>query len=146
MKRRLLFLLIRVARLLKMEDKLMPELELVPQRQVRTERVYRYYGRVVLSHSNPKKVVAVFRNSYGSRITEEEYNRLCDKGAQCSIDDNVTGKACSRCDFDRLGLPCRCDFASGFCAGYYEVLMSSKQFSTNSSVSRPRIRIDKNDL
>ena len=134
MKRRLLFLLIRLARLLKMEDKLMPELELVPQRQVRTERVYRYYGRVVLSHSNPQKVHAVFRNQHG------------DKGTPCSIDDNVSGKACSRCDFDRLGLPCRCDFASGFCTGYYEVLMSSKQFSTNSSVSRPRIRIDKNNL
>lgn len=146
MKRRFLFLLIRLARLLKMEDKLMPELELVPARQVRTDRVYRYYGRVVLSHSNPQKVVAVFRNKHGSRITEDEYNRLCDNGTPCSIDDDVTGKACSCCDFDRLGLPCRCDFASGFCTGYYEVIMSSKQFSTNNSVSRPRIRIDKNNI
>lgn len=146
MKRRLLFLLIRLARLLKMEDKLMPELELVPARLVRTDRVYRYYGRVVLSHSNPHKVVAVFRNQHGSRITEDEYNRLCDNGTPCSIDDDVTGKACSCCDFDRLGLPCRCDFASGFCTGYYEVIMSSKQFSTNNSVSRPRIRIDKNNI
>lgn len=141
MKRRILMLLIRLARLLKMEEKLMPELKTVPDRQVRVGKIYRHYGRVVISHANPSQVDVKFANGYGSRIREDEYYRLLDADKPCSV-VSASGTACSQCDFNRLGLPCRCDFNTGIFTGYYEVIMTGKQYSTN--LRKPsKIRITK---
>lgn len=138
MKRSFLNLLIRLIRLLKMEDKLMPELKMQENCTVRTGRLYRHYGRVVFAHKNNNKVEIEYENEYGSGISEEEYNRLLAEGRPCNI-RKVSGQACGKCDFERLGLPCRCDFASGRFSGYYEVLQTRKQYSTN--IIKPKIRI-----
>lgn len=142
MKKAFLILLIRLAKMLKMDEKLMPELELLPANTARTGRLYMHYGRVVLSHRNPEKVEAVYLNRHGSPIRKDEYQKLVAENIPCSIRGDVKGRACHLCDFNRLGLPCRCDFASGPFTGYYEVISQSKQYSTN--IIRPKIRIDKN--
>jgi hypothetical protein len=138
MKRSFLNLLIRIIRLLKMEGKLMPELKTLERKDIRVGRLYNHYGRVVYAHPNPEQVNIEYENEFGSVISEQEYNRLADEGKPCNI-RKVSGKACSKCDFERLGLPCRCDFASGRFTGYYEVLQTRKQYSTN--LIKPKIRI-----
>lgn len=127
MKKKILLFILRVVRFLKMEDKLMPELDHVPVKQVRIGRLYQHYGRIVVARRNDRDVSARFLNAHGSQITEEEYYRNLHTHRDWMVTD-VKGRACDKCDFERLGLPCRCDFKRGAFKGYYQVIHTSKQF------------------
>lgn len=130
MKKKLLMLLIRIARLLKMEERAIPQLNSVPQREVKPGRLYRHYGRIVFTHANPRKVKVEFVNEFEGRITEECYYALLKKGRAVEI-RKTSGQACSICALKKLALPCRCDFKKGIFTGYYELIHSPKQYADN---------------
>lgn len=135
MKRKFVFFLIRVIKLLKMQDKFMPELNSVPVKEIKIGRIYQHYGRIVLTHRHPhpEKCKVTFYNAFGSQITEEKYYELFRAG-QTNNRIDASGQACELCDFNRLCLPCRCDFKEGIFRGYYEVIQSSRQYSDNPTI------------
>lgn len=130
MKRKILLFVIRCIKMLKMQDKLIPELEQQPQCAIRPHRLYQHYGRIVLSHSNPDVVYATFTDDRGKELTEKQYFAAFSQGKPCYI-TQAKGRACYRCAIHKIALPCRCDFKDGVFSGYYELVYSPKQYSDN---------------
>ena len=133
MKTDILLFAIRIIRLLKMQDKLIPELEQVPPCRVKLHRLYQHYGRILLSRRNPRRVSATYLDRLARPISEDDYYRLFHRGEPCFI-DHLAGQACDDCAMRRLGLPCRCDFSTGAFTGWYELVASSKQYSDNITI------------
>lgn len=133
MKRKILLFIIRIVRLLKMQDRFIPELEQVPLCKVKPHRLYQHYGRILLSRRNPRRVEIIWRDGLADPISEREYYRLFSSGQPCYI-DIMRGQACMDCAMRRLGLPCRCDFSTGAFTGWYELIASSKQYSDNITI------------
>lgn len=134
MKIKFIILCVRLLKMLKMFDKFVPVLNNVPRRGVSYKGLYQHYGRIVLAKPNPDKVTVQYLDIAGNEISQEEYEKQFAANREPTI-GNVEGMACGKCDFARLGLPCRCDFKQGFFKGYYEVIFVSKQNST--SVLKP---------
>lgn len=134
MKIKFIILFVRILKILKMFDKFVPVLNNIPRREVSNKGLYQHYGRIVLAKPNPEKVTVQYMDIAGNEISEENYEKMFEANQSPTI-GKVEGMACSKCDFSRLGLPCRCDFKQGFFNGYYEVVFVSKQNST--SVFKP---------
>ena len=133
MKLQILLFIVRVLRLLGMQDKFMPELDTVAVGQVRRHRLYQHYGRILLARRNPRPVMATFSGICGQTVGQQEYYDLLTEGKQCSL-DSLSGQACDLCAMRSLGLPCRCDFRTGSFTGYYELVMAGRQYSDNISI------------
>lgn len=134
MKKKLLLFIIRLIRFFKAEDTYIPNLRAVPDGKVRTGKIYRYYGRILVARK------------WDHRI-HFEYEELTDDGWQpCSglrydivlhekgpnyVHATRNGDACSRCCCHTLGLPCRCDFTTGTNTGYYELVHADTQYADN---------------
>lgn len=132
MKKIILFFL-RCIKLLKMQDKLMPELDTIPLRRVKPHHIYQHYGRILVTYRNKEPVFVRFTDYMGSTISEEKYYELYSKNQPCYMND-ISGKACENCDIKKLGLPCRCDFSTGVFTGYFKVIHSYKQYSDNPTI------------
>lgn len=130
MKIKFIILFVRLLKMLKMFDKFVPVLNNMPRRCVSNKGLYQHYGRIVLAKPNPKNVQIRFSDAAGNHISEMEYEKQFNDDKHPYI-ENAEGMACNMCDFERLGLPCRCDFKQGFYRGYYKVIFTSKQNATS---------------
>lgn len=135
MKKKLLLLLIRIIRLFKAEDKFMPNLRSVPERQVRTGQLYRYYGRILVSRPWQGAVVRYQERTpdgqHWQDCSEIRYHELLEFCGKESVSCTIDNLPCSRCACQALGLPCRCDFTSGTFTGYYQLVHQDTQYSDN---------------
>lgn len=129
MKIKFIILFVRLLKMLKMFDKFVPVLNNIPRRGVSNRGLYQHYGRIVLAKPNPNRVNIQFLDTSGNEISEEEYENQF-KDDKEPVIGTVDGMACSMCDFDRMGLPCRCDFKQGFFSGHYKVISVPKQNAT----------------
>lgn len=134
MKIKFIILFVRLLKMLKMFDKFVPMLNNMPRRGVSNTGLYQHYGRIVMAKPNPNKVDIRFSDAAGNEISEKEYELQFKADLHPTI-NSADGMACRMCDFERLGLPCRCDFKQGFYSGYFKVIYVSKQNAT--SVFKP---------
>ncbi len=132
---------LRVLRLLQMGDKI-PVLNNVAPGMVQLNTLYQHYGRIVLSVPyTEERLPLSFYDDSGKVISEETYwdmmrnpkvlNKPTFSSDEAESDkDPYAGRACTHCDFNRLGLPCRCDFKAGMFRGCYIVVDMPKQYCT----------------
>ena len=137
MKKKLLLFIIRLIRLFKAEDTFMPNLRAVPEGSVKTGRLYRYYGRILVSRPYEGAAVTYFERSdtgewvQCSLLRYQEAFRL--RGPE-KVSISTENMPCRRCACQNLGLPCRCDFTGGSYTGYYELVHQDTQYSDNITV------------
>lgn len=133
MKQKIILLLIRLARFFRKEDTVAPELSTIEPNAIKTGRIYTHYGRVLHARRNPQQVTTHYFLQ-GKELTKEEYQRLIDTmfvtGIYYDIQMQYKGQFCQQCACELYGLPCRCDFSSGPFSGYYELIHTRKQYST----------------
>lgn len=135
MRKKLLLFIIRLIRFFKAEDTYIPNLRAVPEGQVKQDKLYRYYGRILVARKwNGKVKFWYFRkDDKGDWIntTKIGYTEaLMAKGPE-HVRSERTGAACDLCYCQKQGLPCRCDFITGTNTGYYELVHSDTQYSDN---------------
>jgi hypothetical protein len=137
MKKKLLLFLIRVIRFFKAEDTYLPNLRAVPEGQVRYNRMYRYFGRIVVARSWDHPVTfsyKVLTKDGWQQCTQLHYQAtLENRGPEYAMAERE-GDACAKCCCQQQGLPCRCDFTTGTNTGYYELVHSDTQYSDNISL------------
>lgn len=138
MKKKLLLFIIRLIRLFKAEDTFMPNLRAVPDGKVKTGRLYRYYGRILVSRPcEGASIQYLEKDPTGegwircSLLRYQEVFRLCGPEKVSVSTENMP---CANCACQKLGLPCRCDFTSGSYTGYYELVHQDTQYSDNITV------------
>lgn len=132
MRKKIFLFLLRLIRLFRKEESLMPELSNIPYGSIRIGRFYTHYGRILFARPNPQKVIFLCD---GKEITELAFTEATSAGtADSSTHISVQGKACHLCCCERYGLPCRCDFSTGSFSGYYELIHSSHQYSDNLTI------------
>mgnify|MGYP007130422198 FL=1 len=56
MRKKMLLWVIRLIRLFHKEDQFIPQLRSVPEGKVLPNRLYRHFGRILVSRANPQKV------------------------------------------------------------------------------------------
>lgn len=123
-------IVMRVIRHMSWQDEAMPDLHNVPEGKVKLWHLYRYYGRVLLTRKNPDRFRLVYRSAYtGQEIPEETY-RKAKAIKPNSVRKEREGHPCHLCYMCKV-LPCRCDFNTGICTGYYRLIHEEKQYSNN---------------
>lgn len=134
MKKKLLMFIIRMIRLFKAEDRFMPNLRSVPEGCVQHNRLYRYYGRILVARQWNETVsfkYTVLQDGEWKECSHLHYSSvLSEKGPEFAKAFRY-GDACPKCCCQQLGLPCRCDFTTGTNTGYYEIVHSDTQYSDN---------------
>lgn len=133
MKKNFILFLVRLARFFRKEDSFTPQLNAIPENRVRTNRLYAHYGRILLARENPGQVKERFYigdNEVGRQVYEDKLQQFEGTGINIPMRHEYTGQACHLCACEQYGLPCRCDFASGPYTGYYELIHTTKQYST----------------
>ena len=137
MKKKLLLFIIRMIRLFKAEEAFVPNLRTIPEGAVRHDRIYRYYGRILISRRWQGPVMFHYKVLDGTQwvpCTELHYREtLALKGPEHALAERE-GDACSICACQKHGLPCRCDFVTGSNTGYYEIVHTDTQYSDNISL------------
>ena len=137
MKKKFLLFIIRLIRFFKAEDTYIPNLRAVPEGSVRYNRLYRYYGRILVARKCEKEVSIVYMVREGDKWEEcttlRYFDVLEQKGPEYVRADRA-GASCAQCCCQQLGLPCRCDFSTGLCTGYYELVHTDTQYSDNISL------------
>lgn len=139
MKKKLLLFIIRLVRLFKAEDTFTPNLRSVPEGQVRTGRLYRYYGRILVSRPWQGAKVTYFEKDELDNwveCSEIRYNEVLSykyKGSD-RVSLSTENMPCKNCACQKLGLPCRCDFTTGSYTGYYELVHQDTQYSDNTTL------------
>ena len=56
MRKKMLLWVIRLIRIFHKEDQFIPQLRSVPEGKVLPNRLYRHFGRILVSRANPQKV------------------------------------------------------------------------------------------
>lgn len=137
MKKKFLLFIIRLIRFFKAEDTYIPNLRAIPEGSVRYNRLYRYYGRILVARKWDQEVTfryKVLENGEWEDCTQLHYHNVLEqKGPEYAMAWRE-GDACSRCCCQQQGLPCRCDFVTGTCTGYYELVHADTQYSDNISL------------
>lgn len=137
MKKKILKFIIRLIRFFKAEDKFIPNLRAIPEGSVQHNRLYRYYGRILVARKWNEQVVFRYKTLEADgwkNATKLHYQHILEeRGPEHAIAERE-GDACSRCCCLQLGLPCRCDFVTGTNTGYYELVHASTQYSDNISL------------
>ena len=137
MKKKFLLFIIRLIRFFKAEDVYIPNLRAIPEGAVRHNRLYRYYGRILVARKWDGNVVFRYKTlepDGWKDCTKLHYqNILEDRGPEYAMAERE-GDACSRCCCQQLGLPCRCDFVTGTNTGYYDLVHADTQYSDNISL------------
>lgn len=134
MKKKLLLFIIRLIRFFKAEDTFIPNLRAVPEKQVRTGRLYRYYGRILVSRPWSGAIARHYERTPGGHwvpCSEIRYQELLEFRGQDSVTCETENLPCSHCACQTQGLPCRCDFGTGTFTGYYELVHQDQQYSDN---------------
>lgn len=137
MKKKILLFIIRLVRFFKAEDTFMPNLRAVPPKNVRTGRIYRYFGRILVSRPHKGASITYFELADSgewvqcSLIRYQEVFKL--KGPEY-VSINTENMPCKNCACQKQGLPCRCDFITGSYTGYYELVHQDTQFSDNVTI------------
>lgn len=145
MRKKLLMLFIRLIRLFRKEDQLMPNLLSVSKGEVIPGRLYRHFGRVLVARENPEKVT--MRYFYASvqckngKVQTGEWKQ-CDESMyniMISRKDFTTryeqeGAPCSKCACEVYSLPCHCAFRNGARTGYFEQVSCSRQYTDNPTI------------
>jgi hypothetical protein len=135
MKKKFLLFVIRCIRFLGKESQLIPELRCVPK--IKTRRLYKHYGRILLAHENPDPVeMHYFRRATDTdewkEIRQAEYNQTLQQQEKGKLRDvklmfKQTGAKCEQCACEQLHLPCACGFEGGERSGYYELIYEGYQ-------------------
>ena len=137
MKKKFLLFIIRLIRFFKAEDIYIPNLRAVAEGSVRYNRLYRYYGRILVARKWDGHVVFRYKTldkDGWKDCTKLHYQHILeDRGPEYALAERE-GDACARCCCQQLGLPCRCDFITGTNTGYYELVHADTQYSDNISL------------
>lgn len=134
MKKKLLLFIIRLIRFFKAEDTYIPNLRAVPDGKVQTGKIYRYYGRILVSRKWDHTIHFVYeelKDGTWQPCSPLRYDIVLKEKGDAHVRAIRSGDACSRCYCHQQGLPCRCDFVSGTNTGYYELVHADTQYSDN---------------
>ena len=137
MKKKLLLFIIRLVRLFKAEDTFIPNLRAVPDGKVKVGRLYRYYGRILVTRPWTGAVVTYLEldeQSGWKPCSEIRYNEVRKEKGEAYVNLDARNTACERCACRKLSLPCRCDFSEGSFSGYYELVHQDTQYSDNITI------------
>lgn len=133
MKKKIILMLVRIARFFRKEELLAPELSSVAERHIRIGRIYSHYGRILLTRRNPQQVQEkfyIFNTEISQQVFENKKKEFSNSGFNPDMRCEYTGQACHLCACELYGLPCRCDFRSGPFTGYYELVHTRHQHAT----------------
>lgn len=133
MKKKILLFIIRLVRLFKAEDKFTPNLRSVPEGQVRTGQLYRYYGRILVSRPWQESVVTYSEldGDNWKPCSNIRYNEVRRAKGDSHVNLEAKNTACEKCALHKLSLPCRCDFSGGSFTGYYDLVHQDTQYCNN---------------
>jgi hypothetical protein len=145
----LVLLAMRLRRFLGLEERKIPELICVPEGEVRANRLYAHFGRILVSRRwRQKSHIRYFTSTWTaselppSDLDLEERTDIpwteSDEAGYLLAGENhnlrkvrVIGKPCGKCACNQLGLPCKCDFDTGTFTGYFKLVYKQKQYSDN---------------
>ena len=143
MRKKMLLWVIRLIRLFHKEDQFIPQLRSVPEGKVLPNRLYRHFGRILVSRANPQKVEMRYyyaeidpamsvrpKDDDWKECSEIHYNELMTRKDAVTKYEQ-TGAPCEHCACQIYGLPCHCAFPRGAMTGYFELLHCNKQYSNN---------------
>lgn len=129
MRKKILLFSLRVARFFGHPEFICPDLHTIPNGSIRTGRLYEHYGRIMYTRRNPFTVTCKYTGDDGTPVPSSEVSARKANGH--NIISVYTGKPCNLCACNELGLPCRCNFSSGPYTGYYTLLHTYPQSTTN---------------
>lgn len=146
MRKKMLLWVIRLIRLFHKEDQFIPQLRSVPEGKVLPNRLYRHFGRILVSRANPQKVEMRYyyaeidpamsvrpKDDDWKECSEIHYNELMTRKDAVTKYEQ-TGAPCEHCACQIYGLPCHCAFPRGAMTGYFELLHCNKQYSNNPTI------------
>lgn len=114
--------------------------------KVLPNRLYRHFGRILVSRANPQKVEMRYyyaeidpamsvrpKDDDWKECSEIHYNELMTRKDAVTKYEQ-TGAPCEHCACQIYGLPCHCAFPRGAMTGYFELLHCNKQYSNNPTI------------